>query len=61
MLATLGRIAFFASSGLLGLFALVYEPERKPDYKGYEQCTQIHPQKYCSLTFLSPKLKASGK
>jgi hypothetical protein len=52
MLATIGRLTFFASSGLLGLVALAYEPERKPDYKTYEQCTQLHPQRYCAIEHL---------
>jgi hypothetical protein len=52
MLPTLGRLAFFASAGLLGLFALVYEPERKPDHKNYEQCIKLHPQRYCAIEHL---------
>jgi hypothetical protein len=55
MLATIGRLAFFASGGLLGLFALVYEPPLRPDHAGYRQCVQLHPQRYCSITFLNKR------
>ena len=55
MLASIGRLAFFASGGLLGLFALVYEPPFKPDHAGYHQCAQLHPQRYCSITYLGKR------
>lgn len=55
MLASIGRLAFFASGGLLGLFALVYEPPFKPDHAGYRQCAQLHPQRYCSITYLGKR------
>lgn len=55
MLASIGRLAFFASGGLLGLFALVYEPPFKPDHAGYHQCAQLHPQRYCSIAYLGKR------
>jgi hypothetical protein len=52
MLATIGRIAFLSSGAILGLIALLYQPEPKPDHKAYERCVQLHPQRYCGITHL---------
>jgi hypothetical protein len=52
MLAFIGRTLFLASGSLLGLLALLYQPQANPDHEGYYACIQLHPQKYCGITYL---------
>jgi hypothetical protein len=55
MIAFIGRTLFLASGSLLGLLALLYQPQAKPDYRAYHDCIQLHPQKYCGITYLGDR------
>jgi hypothetical protein len=57
MITFIGRVAFLASFGLLGLVTLVHEPERKDDLPAFNACIKLHPQKYCTITHLPSKVK----
>jgi len=46
---------FLSSGGLLGLLALLHEPQVKPDHQAYHTCIQLHPQKYCRITHLGDR------
>lgn len=41
-------------AAIVGLF-FVSPPEQAPDRGGYAACREIHPARYCALTFLGAK------
>jgi hypothetical protein len=45
---------------MITLAALVQTPLPKDDLQAYSKCTQIHPQRYCAITY-APSKATMGK
>ena len=55
MISTIGRITFLASGGLFGLVTLLHQPEPKPNLAEYHTCIEVHPTRYCKITYLGQR------
>jgi hypothetical protein len=46
---------------MITLAALVQAPLPEDNAKAYQDCSKLHPQKYCLITYLPSKAKAMEK
>jgi hypothetical protein len=61
MLTFLGRVLFLSSASAFGILALLYQPLPQDNIKAFQDCSKLHPQKYCTITYLPSKIKTMAK
>jgi hypothetical protein len=61
MLTLLGRVLFLSSASAFGILALLYQPLPQDNLKAFQDCSKLHPARYCRITHLPSTIKTMAK
>jgi hypothetical protein len=61
MLTLLGRFLFLSSASAFGILALLYQPLPQDNLKAFQDCSKLHPARYCRITHLPSTIKTMAK
>jgi hypothetical protein len=61
MLTLLGRVLFLSSASAFGILALLYQPLPQDNLKAFQDCSKLHPVRYCRITYLPSTIKTMAK
>jgi hypothetical protein len=61
MLTFLGRFLFLSSASAFGILALLYQPLPQDNIKAFQDCSKLHPVRYCRITHLPSTINTMAK